>query len=84
MNTFLLLVPIRLDALHLKNSTSVVEAMVEFNRLPYFSGTRDVNPDTVNLSESIVSQPFQNRNLYLRKHLRMQGRTKTGINTDEV
>lgn len=61
-----LLVPIHLDALHLKNGTSVAEAMVEFNRLPYFRGDRDVNPDIVNLSESIVSQPFQNRNLYLK------------------
>ncbi|WP_413167901.1 hypothetical protein ACL6C3_14460 [Capilliphycus salinus ALCB114379] len=62
----LLLIPIHLDALHLKYGTSVAEAMVEFNRLPYFSGKRDVNPDTVNLSESIVSQPFQNKNLYLK------------------
>ena len=61
-----LLVPIQVDALHLKYGTSVAEAMVEFNRLPYFSGKRDVNPDTVNLSESIVSQPFQNKNLYLK------------------
>ena len=61
-----LLVPIHIDALYLKYGTSVAEAMVEFNRLPYFSGKRDVNPDTVNLSESIVSQPFQNKNLYLK------------------
>ncbi len=65
MNDFLL-VPIHIDALHLKYGRSVAEAMVEFNRLPYFSGQRDVNPDTVNLSESIVSQPFQNKNLYLK------------------
>lgn len=65
MNKFLL-VPIHLDALHLKNGQSVAEAMVEFNRLPYFSGERDVNPDIVNLSESIVTQPFQNKNLYLK------------------
>ncbi|MBD2357421.1 hypothetical protein H6G41_22845 [Tolypothrix sp. FACHB-123] len=61
-----LLVPIHLDALYLKDGTSVAEAMVEFNRLPYFSGKRDVNPDIVNLSESIVSQPFENKNLYLK------------------
>ena len=66
MTNSLLLVPIHLDALYLQNGTSVAEAMVEFNRLPYFSGERDVNPDIVNLSESIVSQPFQNRNLYLK------------------
>ncbi|MGK7896537.1 MAG: hypothetical protein AB4372_23685, partial [Xenococcus sp. (in: cyanobacteria)] len=61
-----LLVPIHVDALHLKYGTSVAEAMVEFNRLPYFSGKRDVNADIVNLSESIVSQAFQNKNLYLK------------------
>ena len=65
MSAFVL-VPIHIDALHLKYGTSVAEAMVEFNRLPYFSGKRDVNPDIVNLSESIVSQPFQNKNLYLK------------------
>ncbi|MEC4813866.1 MAG: hypothetical protein SAK29_11430, partial [Scytonema sp. PMC 1069.18] len=63
-----LLIPIHINALHLKYGTSVAEAMVEFNRLPYVSGkqNRDVNPDIVNLSESIVSQPFQNKNLYLK------------------
>ena len=72
----LLLVPICIDALILKNGTSVSEAMAEFNRLPYVSREkkdaypaiqeRDVYPDIVNLSESIVSQPFQNKNLYLK------------------
>ncbi|MEM8715572.1 MAG: hypothetical protein AAGE92_07305, partial [Cyanobacteria bacterium P01_G01_bin.4] len=62
----LLLVPIHLDALHLKFGTGVAESMAAPNRLPYFSGKRDVNPDTVNLSESIVSQPFQNKNLHLK------------------
>lgn len=66
MNNSLLMVPIHLDALYLQNGTSVAEAMVEFNRLPYFNEERDVNPDIVNLSESIVSKPFQNRNLYLK------------------
>lgn len=65
MNNFLL-VPIHTDALYLKYGTSVSEAEVEFNRLPYFSGKRDVNPDIVNLSEAIVSQPFQNKNLHLK------------------
>ncbi|MEO0534181.1 MAG: hypothetical protein AAF215_09970 [Cyanobacteria bacterium P01_A01_bin.123] len=62
----LLLVPIQVDALHLKFGTGVAESMAAPNRLPYFSGKRDVNPDTVNLSESIVSQPFQNKNLHLK------------------
>ncbi|MEM9767629.1 MAG: hypothetical protein AAF892_07110, partial [Cyanobacteria bacterium P01_D01_bin.71] len=64
--SYLLLVPIHVDALHLKFGTSVAEAMAASNRLPYFRGDRDVNPDTVNLSESIISQPFQNKNLHLK------------------
>ena len=61
-----LLVPIHADALHLKFGTGVAEAMTAPNRLPYFSGQRDVNPDIAHLSESIVSQPFQNKNLFLK------------------
>ncbi|WP_293116339.1 hypothetical protein [Moorena sp. SIO4G3] len=32
----------------------------------YFDGTLDVNPNIANISEEIVSQPFQNQNLYLK------------------
>ncbi|EKU96513.1 hypothetical protein Lepto7375DRAFT_0518 [Leptolyngbya sp. PCC 7375] len=64
--SYLLLVPVHVDALHLKFGTGVAESMTALNRLPYFSGNRDVNPDIVNLSEPIVSQPFQNKNLHLK------------------
>lgn len=60
------MVPINLDALHLETEKSVVEAMADFSRLPYFDGSRDVNPDIANISEEIVSQPFQNQNLPLK------------------
>ena len=43
-----------------------VEAMADFSRLPFFNGQRDVNPDVANISELIVSQPFQNQNLFLQ------------------
>lgn len=59
------MVPIHLDALCLSNELSVVEAMADFTRLPYFNGERDVNPDTAYISEEIVSKPFQNLNLPL-------------------
>ncbi len=62
----ILLVPMCLDALHLKFGTAVAEAMVDFSRLPYFDSRRDVNPDIANLSESVVSQAFQNKNLFLK------------------
>ncbi|MBO3457955.1 hypothetical protein [Aetokthonos hydrillicola] len=60
------MVPIHLDALYQKIDRSVVEAMADFSRLPYFDGNkRDVNP-IANISEEIVSRPFQNQNLYLK------------------
>ncbi|NEP73847.1 MAG: hypothetical protein F6K25_17510 [Okeania sp. SIO2G4] len=60
------MVPVHLDALHLEMDRLVVEAMADFSRLPYFDGQRDVNPNIANISEEIVSQPFQNHNLYLK------------------
>ena len=61
-----LIVPIHLDALCLKNDRSVVETMADFTRLPYLNGGCDNNPDVANLSEEILSQPFQDRSLQLR------------------
>ncbi|HCA94494.1 MAG TPA: hypothetical protein DEP38_07455, partial [Cyanobacteria bacterium UBA9226] len=60
------MVPIHLDALYLNSNRLVVEAMADFSRLPYFDGKRDVNANIANISEEIVSQPFQNQNLYLK------------------
>ena len=44
----------------------VVEAMADFSRLPYCNGTQDVNSDVANISEEIVSTPFENQNLLLK------------------
>src|SRR5271169_6209474 len=62
----ILMVPIQLDALYLKKERSVVETMADFSRLPYCDGKRDLNPDVANLSEEILSQPFQDRSLQLK------------------
>ncbi len=60
------MVPIHLDALYLKNDRLVVEAMADFSRLPYLDkNKRDIN-SIANISEEIVSPPFQNQNLYLK------------------
>lgn len=67
----LLMVPIHLDALYLKNDQSVLEAMADFTRLPYFNGKRDVNPNIANISEEIVSQAFQDQNLHLKKGIHL-------------
>ncbi|MFL5806704.1 MAG: hypothetical protein ACJ8CR_33870, partial [Roseiflexaceae bacterium] len=61
----ILMVPIHLDALLLEQDRAVVDAMVDFTQLPFFDGTRDVNSDTANLSEAIISSPFANQNLRL-------------------
>jgi len=60
-----LMVPVHLDALYLNSDRLLVEAMADFSRLPY-QDKRDVNPNIANISEEIVSQPFQNQNLYLK------------------
>jgi hypothetical protein len=39
-----------LDALCLKTDLSVVEAKVDFSRLPYWDGTREINHDVANIS----------------------------------
>ena len=45
--------------------------MADFTRLPYFNGQRDVNPDIANISEDIVIQPFQDKNLNLKAGLHL-------------
>ncbi len=62
----IILVPLHLDALRLSEGKTVASSMVNFSDLPYFNNQRDVNPDIANVSELIISQPFQNRNLYLK------------------
>lgn len=64
----ILMVPIHLDALYVPGSgeLSVIEPMADFTRLPYFDGKQDVNPDVANISEEIVSQPFQDRGFHLK------------------
>ncbi len=64
-----LLVPIHLDAMYLQSDRLVVEEMADFSRLPYVDAQlkREINADNANISESIVSQPFQSQNLHLKK-----------------
>lgn len=62
----ILLVPIHLDALYLKNDQTVVAAAANFARLPYSNGQQDFNADIAPISEEILPVPFQNQNLRLR------------------
>jgi hypothetical protein len=63
-----LVVPIHLDALFLSTNQLVVEAMADFSRLPYIDENlkQEINADVANISESIVSQPFQSQNFNLK------------------
>lgn len=60
-----LLVPIHLDALCLTTDLSVVEAKVDFSRLPYWDGTREINHDVANISEELLARPLEDRGLQL-------------------
>jgi hypothetical protein len=62
----ILMVPIALDALYLQKDRFMVEAMADFSRQPYTDGKTDVHADVANLSEEIVSKPFENQNLLLK------------------
>lgn len=61
-----LMIPMHLDALVLSDELSVLEPMADFRRLPYFNGQRDVHPDVANISEELLSQPFDDRGLFLQ------------------
>lgn len=58
----------------------VVGPAADFSSLPYFNGVpesekarspQDVNPDIANVSEEIVSTPFENQNLLLKKGIHL-------------
>jgi hypothetical protein len=66
MSKKILMVPVHLDALCISTEISVIEPMADFTRLPYVDGIRDVNPNVANISEEIVSQPFQDRGFQLQ------------------
>jgi len=65
------LVPIHLDALYVKQGRRVAEPGADFSRLPYFDGKRDVNGSIAWLSEAVVSQPFQDRHFFLEKGIHL-------------
>ncbi|WP_150049143.1 hypothetical protein [Methylomonas rhizoryzae] len=65
------LVPIHLDALYVKQGRRVAEPGADFSRLPYFDGTRDVNSSIAWLSEAVVTQPFQDRHFFLEKGIHL-------------
>ncbi len=67
----ILVVPVQVDALVLKESKMVVEATADFSRLPYTTSEVDIHPNNPYISEEIVSKPFQNKNLLLAKGIHL-------------
>lgn len=68
----LLMVPMRIDALYLTKDKTVVSPNADFTKLPFSAEdeeqvTQDYNSGTAYLSEAILSTPFQNQNLTLKK-----------------
>lgn len=64
----LTLLPTHVDALFIKEEQTTVGTMADFRRLPYtdpISG-KDVNSNLAYLSETILSEPFQDKNLRLK------------------
>ncbi|MEM9685878.1 MAG: hypothetical protein AAF934_03040 [Bacteroidota bacterium] len=66
-----IMVPVHLDGFFLEREKLVTEAFADFSRLPFSDTDKDYNPDTANISESILSQPFQNTNLNLKKGMHL-------------
>lgn len=64
--TNILMVPVHLDALLLEEDQAIAEAMANFSRLPYSNYVQDINDNTANISENIISNPFEDQNLFLK------------------
>ena len=45
---------------------SVIEAKVDFSRLPYWDGKCEINHDVANISEELLAHPFEDRGLQLK------------------
>jgi len=75
----IVMIPVHLDALFLSHDQLVTEAKADFSRLPYNDGQEDINPDTVNISESVLSKPFQNQNLNLRSGIHLHWALPDGL-----
>ena len=75
----IIMVPIHLDGFFLEREQLVTEAFADFSQLPFVSSVEDYNPDTANLSESILSQPFQDTNLNLKRGMHLHWSLPDGL-----
>ena len=80
----ILLVPVHLDALCLKTDLSVVEAKVDFSRLPYWDGKREINHDVANISEELLARPFEDRGLQLKAGVHLHWALPDALTKGEI
>jgi hypothetical protein len=79
-----LLVPVHLDALCLKTDLSVVEAKVDFSRLPYWDGKCEINHDIANISEELLARPFEDRGLQLKAGVHLHWALPDALTKGEI
>ncbi len=70
---------IHLDALILPHDTVVKDALADYSRLPHTDTIQDYNPDTPYVGESILNQPFQDKNLMLKSGVHLHWSLPTGL-----
>ena len=74
-------VPIHLDALYVKEQSTVAPAMADFRRLPYFDGQQDINAQAPWLGETAASEPFGSATTVLKKGIHLHWRFPKGLTT---
>lgn len=64
-------VPIHVDARYVEKTEICVSPRLDFSRLPYYDGERDVNPYTPYLGEELEAVPFKNGEFELEKGMHL-------------
>ncbi len=77
--TNILLVPIHLDGLYLKQLEAVVEEMTDYSKLPYFDGQQQRNNDNPYISDTVLSPPFEQPNLNLKPGIHLHWALPDGL-----
>jgi hypothetical protein len=66
-----LLVPMHLDALYVREARRVLQPTADFTRLSYSDGERDINETVPWLSEDVVADAFQDEHIVLEKGIHL-------------
>ncbi|MDW3191463.1 MAG: hypothetical protein R8G66_03835 [Cytophagales bacterium] len=74
-----LLVPLQIDALCLEKDQLAIEASADFSRLPFQKDGADQNPNSLNISDTVLSNEFQNLNFTLKKGIHLHWAMPDGL-----